>query len=81
MSAQLAYEGTWEEILAHSQEFKGQRVRLFIVSEEEKPARNTSADQKPHTGASLLKHAGTWVGDDFEDCLQAVYDARLPAKF
>jgi hypothetical protein len=36
------------------------------------------------TGASLLaavKSMGTWQGDDLQDCLQAVYDNRSPAKF
>lgn len=29
----------------------------------------------------LLKFAGTWQGDDFEECLQSVYDNRAPAQF
>jgi hypothetical protein len=29
----------------------------------------------------LLQFAGTWHGDDFEKCLQGVYDTRLPAEF
>lgn len=33
------------------------------------------------SGNSLLQHAGTWEGDDFEECLQAVYDNRSPIKF
>ena len=33
------------------------------------------------TGADLLPFVGTWQGDDFEDCLQAVYETRSPAKF
>ena len=32
------------------------------------------------TGADLLRFAGTWQGDDFEDCLEAVYEARLPTE-
>jgi hypothetical protein len=28
------------------------------------------------SGKSLLRQAGTWQGDDFEDCLQAVYKNR-----
>jgi hypothetical protein len=38
----------------------------------------------PTTGASLLtalKTMGTWQGDDFQDCLQAIYSSRSPAKF
>jgi hypothetical protein len=33
------------------------------------------------SGRSLLRHAGKWQGDDFEACLQAVYDSRSAAKF
>ncbi|MEQ8462232.1 hypothetical protein [Coleofasciculus sp. E1-EBD-02] len=29
----------------------------------------------------LLKFAGTWQGEDFEECLQLVYDTRSPAEF
>ena len=36
---------------------------------------------RPASGRSLLRHAGTWQGDDFEDCLQSVYDSRSEAEF
>lgn len=36
----------------------------------------TSSILRQGSGKSLLKHAGTWKGDDFEECLQAVYDNR-----
>ena len=29
----------------------------------------------------LLKFARTWQGDDFEECLQLVYDTRSQAEF
>lgn len=29
----------------------------------------------------LLKFSGSWVGDDLQDCLQAVYDNRTEAEF
>ncbi len=29
----------------------------------------------------LLKFAGTWQGDDFEECLQLVYENRSQAEF
>ncbi len=32
--------------------------------------------QKKSTAASLLKYAGTWNGDDIEDCLQLVRETR-----
>lgn len=33
------------------------------------------------TGSDLLQFAGTWQGDDFETCLEAVYETRSPAEF
>ena len=33
------------------------------------------------TAKDLLKFANSWVGDDLEECLQAVYDNRSQAKF
>ena len=36
---------------------------------------------RPASGRSILQHAGTWQGDDFEECLQSVYATRGKAKF
>ncbi|TFI52893.1 DUF2281 domain-containing protein [Mastigocladus laminosus UU774] len=36
---------------------------------------------RPGSGRSILRHAGTWEGDDFEECLQLVYATRGQAKF
>ena len=36
---------------------------------------------RPRSGKSILRHAGKWQGDDFEDCLQSVYDTRSEAQF
>jgi hypothetical protein len=33
------------------------------------------------SGRSILRHAGTWQGDDYEECLQSVYNSRGQAKF
>ncbi|MEO0456145.1 MAG: hypothetical protein AAF152_06115 [Cyanobacteria bacterium P01_A01_bin.114] len=33
------------------------------------------------TAADLLEVAGTWEGDDFEECLQLVYNTRSQVKF
>ena len=46
----------------------------------------TSSDQeqltyRPASGRSILRHAGTWESDDFEECLQSVYATRGKAKF
>lgn len=36
---------------------------------------------RPGSGRSILRHAGKWQGDDFEDCLQSVYNTRSEAQF
>lgn len=36
---------------------------------------------KRSTARALLKYAGTWVGDDLEQCLREVYTTRGEAKF
>lgn len=50
-------------------------TQLQVLTEAREPVLTGS------TVADLVKFAGTWQGDDFEECLQAVYDARLPAEF
>jgi hypothetical protein len=46
---------------------------------------NTVQDTEPILRGSkakdLLKFAGTWQGDDFEDCLQLVYNTRSQSEF
>ena len=52
---------------------------------------NTSEPQPKNTGKDsmnkesstqdLLKFAGTWQGDDLEECLEAVYQTRGEATF
>ncbi|MHC5764535.1 MAG: DUF2281 domain-containing protein [Nostoc sp.] len=51
-----------------------------------KDSTETSIDKeqltyRPASGRSILRHAGTWEGNDFEECLQAVYATRGQAKF
>lgn len=42
---------------------------------------NTTQLDRQGSGKSILRHAGKWVGDDFHECLQMVYDSRGMAKF
>jgi len=37
--------------------------------------------QRISTFADLLEYAGSWAGDDFEECLAEVYAARGEAEF
>jgi hypothetical protein len=75
-------EGTWEEIITHASELAGQRVRLIILSSETEDVDVSGSSAGPTSSArSLLKYAGKWAGDDLEERLSEVYDARLPAEF
>jgi hypothetical protein len=40
----LELEGTWEEILTHSAELSGQKVRVTIISEEEEDTHPSPED-------------------------------------
>jgi hypothetical protein len=75
-------EGTWEEIVQHAPELAGRRVRLTVLEEApEEPYPGIPPQDRPSTAASLLKYAGTWEGDDLEECLRLVYATRSKAKF
>ncbi len=36
---------------------------------------------RPASGKSLVDYQGGWAGDNFEDCLQLVYDSRSKVNF
>lgn len=81
-SEPLELEGTWEEIVTHSDDLAGRRVRVRVLPDEPaSPAPETPPPFRPPSSRSLLRHAGTWAGDDFEECLQLVYDTRAPLEF
>lgn len=50
------------------------RSKTVSISDGEPIVRGSKAKD-------LLKFAGTWQGEDFEECLQLVYDTRSPAEF
>ena len=68
-SLPLVLEGTWEEILTFSAQLAERRVRVVVLEKEESP-------ENQSTASSLLKYAGTWEGDDLQECLEMVYDTR-----
>ena len=43
--------------------------------------RNAGSQDGESTASELLRFAGTWEGDDFEQCLEDVYKTRGEAKF
>ena len=74
----LELEGTWEEVAAYASELAGQRVRLTVMPKLET---DRSPEERVSTAESLLKYAGTWVGDDLEECLRNVVETRSQAQF
>jgi hypothetical protein len=78
----LELEGTWEEIAAHGPELSGRRVRLILLPDEAtEPYPDVPPEARPSTAASLLRYAGTWVGDDLQECLNDVYANRTKSRF
>ena len=78
----LKIEGTWEEIVSHSDALAGCQVRVTVLSgPPQSPSPDNPPRFRPASGRSLLRHAGTWSGDDLEDCLKMVYETRGPVVF
>ncbi|CDM98447.1 MULTISPECIES: hypothetical protein [Limnospira] len=78
----LEIEGIWEEIVSHSDALAGCQVRVTVLSRPpQSPSPDNSAPFRPAGDRSLLRHAGTWSGDDLEDCLNMVYETRQPLEF
>ncbi|HAA27011.1 MAG TPA: hypothetical protein DCE56_04155 [Cyanobacteria bacterium UBA8553] len=68
--------------VAHAAELAGRRVRVIILSDKPEPSLPEALPPlRPSSGRSLLRHAGTWAGDDFEECLQLVNDTRSDVEF
>lgn len=82
MSDLLELEGTWEEIIAYSDKLAGHRVRVIVLPDKSQSSSTETPTPLSHsTAKSLLKYAGTWEGNDFEECLQLVYDSRGQIEF
>ncbi len=52
-----------------------------ILKPQQNPTENSQLPYRPASGRSILRHAGTWAGDDYDECLQSVYATRSKAKF
>ncbi|WP_165774720.1 type II toxin-antitoxin system ParD family antitoxin [Candidatus Viridilinea mediisalina] len=66
----------------HEQEREA-RLRDLRVEEtirELHIAREKRQTPPPSTAESLLAFAGSWVGDDLEECLASVYATRTPLE-
>ncbi|MBP0030836.1 hypothetical protein [Roseofilum sp. Guam] len=78
----IEIEGTWEEIMAHSAQLAGCSVYVTVLSHPpQTPSSEKPSSFRPASGHSLLRHAGTWAGNDLEECLESVYKTRSPLEF
>jgi hypothetical protein len=48
---------------------------------KQQPLRRAEPIRRGATAQELLKFAGTWQGDDLEECLRLVYETRSKATF
>ncbi len=53
----------------------------IVLQPEDNIIDSSQLPYHPASGHSILRHAGTWEGDDFQECLQLVYTTRGHAKF
>ncbi len=47
----------------------------------QRPLRRLAPIKRGTKAGDLLKFAGTWQGNDLEDCLRSVYETRSKAQF
>ncbi|MGI0481574.1 hypothetical protein ACN4EE_12375 [Geminocystis sp. CENA526] len=72
-----------QEIESMSEEELNEILILVEKMKQESNANKSNSTQfdRQGSGKSISRHAGKWVGDDFQECLQMVYDSRGVAKF
>jgi hypothetical protein len=72
-----------QELEASDDQFIAQTiewVRSHKHNASASPANSPSTQQGAKLG-NLLEFAGTWAGDDLEDCLETVYNTRSKVNF
>lgn len=52
-----------------------------IKTESNYPNKTAKPPSRLGSGKSILRHAGKWVGDDLQECLDIVYSSRGDAEF
>jgi hypothetical protein len=76
-----ALETTPEPILAEILDYLKTRKNGSTVQQDGVPIHDGDPILRGSKAKDLLKFAGTWQGDDFEECLKLVYDTRSPSEF
>ena len=76
--ATLVLEGTWEEIVKHAPEFVGRRLRVTVLSKEQKPQPNQKMSEIMKQVEELQKDMRFTDGSKTQEILR---DARRGAMF
>ena len=79
-----AIENTPEPILQQTLdylEYLKTKINTSAIKSNSIPVKDGEPILRGSKAKDLLQFAGTWQGDDFEKCLQLVYDTRSEAKF
>jgi len=76
-----ALETTPEPILAEILDYLKTRNNRSRVQKDKVPIHDGEPILRGSKAKDLLKFAGTWQGDDFEECLHLVYGTRSSAEF
>ena len=76
--AKLVLECTWEEIVKHAPEFVGRRLRVTVLSKEQKPQPNRKMSEIMKQVEELQKDMRLTDGSKTQEILR---DARSGAMF
>ena len=62
-------------------EYLKTKINTSAIKSNSIPVKDGEPILRGSKAKDLLQFAGTWQGDDFEKCLQLVYDTRSEAEF
>ena len=73
----LVLEGTWDEIVKHSAEFSGRRLRVTVLSEEQKPQPNRKMLEIMKKVKEKQKNMRFTDGSKTQEILRAARDGGM----
>lgn len=74
----ITIEGIWEDIEKQSTKFSGRRVRITVLSDSSRQA-SIQKSRKPKDASTtrfLNEFAGSWMGNDLDECINMVKNTR-----
>lgn len=73
-------ENNLSEISSDNLKVIAEFVEFIKQKQEQTQGESDAILARSTSGNSILRHAGTWVGDDLETCLQLVSETRGKVK-